>query len=72
MVKSMPNAISSDLPTVFSDFNVRETLPDGRVRIPLGPEPAAPDLQGLEDGQRVLILYPDELRAAGTVQSEIH
>jgi len=58
------------LHAVFSDFNVIETLADGRVRIPLGAESVAPDLQGLQEGQPVLVLYPDELQAIGTVESE--
>jgi hypothetical protein len=57
---------------VFSDFNVLETQADGRIRIPLGAESVAPDLQGLQDGQVVLILYPDELQAVGTVESELY
>lgn len=59
------------LRAVFSDFNVLETQADGRVRIPLGAEYVASDLQDLQDGQAVLVLYPDELQAIGTVESEL-
>jgi len=56
---------------VFSDFFRRETLPDGRVRIPLGAEQDAPDLLGLHDGDEVRLLMPGELHAIGQVQSVV-
>ncbi len=56
---------------VFSDFFVREELPDGRVRIPLGSaSERTPDLLGLHDGERVLLVMPGELQAESTVTGE--
>lgn len=54
---------------VFSDFFRRETLPDGRVRIPLGAEQDVPDLRGLHDGEEVRLVLPGELTAQGLVES---
>ena len=56
---------------VFSDFFRRETLPDGRVRIPLGAEQDGPDLRGLHDGEVVRFVMPGELAAIGRVESVV-
>ncbi len=66
-----PTSQAPGLRTVFSDFNVLETQADGRMRIPLGAETVVSDVQGLRDGETVLVLYPDELQAIATVESEM-
>lgn len=68
----MPRTHSdTTLHEVFSDFVIRRPQPDGTVRIPLGTASAdAPDLLGLHDGERVLLVMPGELRAEATVVGE--
>lgn len=62
---------SHRLREVFSDFCVREEHPDGSVRIPLGSaSERTPDLLGLHDGERVLLVMPNELQAEAYVESD--
>ncbi|HEV7129779.1 MAG TPA: hypothetical protein VGN32_20270 [Ktedonobacterales bacterium] len=57
---------------VFSDFMRLERRSNGTVRVWLGAEQGNPDLKGICDGQRVLVIYPGELQAEGTVEHEQH
>jgi hypothetical protein len=58
---------------VYSDFNEFERLPDGRVRIVLGPQPLSLALEPLADArddENVELVLPEELEAEGVLQSE--
>lgn len=55
---------------VFSDFMLVHPLPDGRVRIALGTVETADDLAGLRDGDRVRLVYPGNLEAEATIETE--
>lgn len=56
---------------IINDFNVLEDQPDGSIRVPLGREGRTPGLEGLTDGEQVLIIHPFNLEAVAIVQSEV-
>jgi hypothetical protein len=58
---------------VYSDFNDYERLPDGSVRVALGPQSLLKTLEPLadpQDGEAVMVVLPGELEAAGTLVRE--
>lgn len=60
----------SSLREVFSDFMLTHLLPDGRLRIALGTAETAGDLVGLRDGDVVKLVYPGNLEAEATIETE--
>lgn len=59
----------SKLRQVFADFARLEERPGLGLSVPLGREDRSQDLAGLTDGELVLLIEPDNLRAEGRVQS---
>lgn len=59
----------SDLRQVFADFARLEERPGLGLSIPLGREDRTPDLRQLSEGQRVLLVEPDNLGAEGIARS---
>jgi len=57
---------------IFNDFMRLERRPDGSIRIPLGSEQSTPALVGLTTGDRVELIYPDNLAAEATVEHVEH
>ena len=55
---------------VFSDFMLVHPLPDGRVRVALGTAETANDLVGLRAGDHVKFVYPGNLEADATIETE--
>ena len=53
---------------IFNDFMRLERRPDGSIRIPLGSAQSTPALVGLESGDHVEVIYPDNLTAIATVE----
>lgn len=53
---------------IFNDFMRLERRPDGSLRIPLGSEQSTPALTGLESGDHVTLIYPDNLVAEAAVE----
>lgn len=57
---------------IINDLNLMEDQPDGSIRVPLGREGRTPGLEGLADGEQVLIIHPFNLAAEAIVQSAVH
>ncbi len=57
-----------ELRQVFADFARLEERPDLGLSIPLGREDRTPKLAELTEGERVLLIEPDNLCAEGTVK----
>lgn len=53
---------------VFADFARLEDRPGLGLSVPLGREDRTPSLAQLTDGQRLLLVEPDNLLAAGTAR----
>ena len=53
---------------VFADFARLEERPGLGLSVPLGREDRTPALAQLSDGQRVLLVEPDNLRAEGVAR----
>jgi hypothetical protein len=58
----------SELRQVFADFARLEERPGLGLSVPLGREDRTPELARLQEGERVLLVEPDNLRAEGTVK----
>ena len=58
----------NELIEVFADFARLEERPGLGLSVPLGREDRAPALAQLADGQRVLLVEPDNLRAEGVAR----
>ena len=58
-----------EYPEVFADFARLEERPGLGLSVPLGREDRTPTLAALTDGERVLLIEPDNLMAEGVAQS---
>lgn len=58
----------SNLRQVFADFARLEERPGLGLSVPLGRQDRTPDLAKLREGERVLLVEPDNLCAEGTVK----
>ena len=58
----------SDLRQVFADFARLEERPGLGLSVPLGRQDRTPDLAELREGERVLLVEPDNLCAEGAVK----
>jgi hypothetical protein len=58
----------SELREVFADFARLEERPGIGLSVPLGREDRTPELAQLREGERVLLVEPDNLCAEGTVK----
>jgi hypothetical protein len=54
---------------VFADFNRLEDRPGIGLSVLLGPEDVDPDLMALCDGERILMVEPENLSAEGIAHS---
>lgn len=54
---------------ILADFARLEERPDLGLSVPLGREDRLPELAGLAEGERVLLVEPDNLWAEGWVKS---
>ncbi len=54
---------------VFADFNRLEERPGLGLSVLLGPDDLDPDLATLSDGQPIMLIEPENLRAPATARS---
>ncbi len=55
----------STIRKVFADFNRLEERPGIGLSVLLGPEDVDPDLEALNEGDRILMIEPESLAAEG-------